>query len=260
MHAADGLLVGLLICTFFFASFIQSSPVHPPPEISETFTCNTIETDDEKNIIVKQRLAFDVDIRRTAMTAYGPLVHGGLQQFRRCDLHPTGWMSSAGGKSAENASTWECTNTTISRVGELPTHCQMGTFWNFPPMVYQGETSINGIECGEWSYKMNGDKYSVWITDKAVPVASGRVESSSSGLYMLYFTDFAAETPTDDEFEPVDGCNCPASTPPVTPPATPPASAPVVPAYGVPSVPIPFTFMKLVDWYNTIHYNQTVGK
>lgn len=208
MHSL--LLIALLLKLCLFVR----SDNKEPPVISENFSCNTKETDGDDNILVKQRLAFDVDIRRTAMTAYGPLVHGGLQQIRRCDLHPTGWISSAGGENIQDASSWSCTNNTISRRDEAPDKCQMGGFWNFPPMQYGGNTTKNGVECDVWSYKSNGDIYSVWITDDAIPVANGRVASSSSNsLYTIYYTDFVPETPADSEFEPRSDCNCPDATP-----------------------------------------------
>ena len=185
-----------------------------PPTISETFSCNTKEVDEDFNVLVKQRLAFDVEIRRSSMTAYGPLVHGGLQQIRRCDIRPSGWMSNAGGENIKDASTWSCTNNTISRRDEAPDSCQMGDFWNFPPMQYGGNTTINGVDCDVWSYESNGDIYSVWITVDAVPVATGRVKSSTSNsLYTVYYTNFIPESPSDEEYEPRSDCNCPNATP-----------------------------------------------
>jgi hypothetical protein len=64
------------------------------PVFSENFATNTIEVDEKTNeTVVQQRLVFDVDKRRSMMYAKGSLVHGALQQIRRCDIHPQVWLS-----------------------------------------------------------------------------------------------------------------------------------------------------------------------
>lgn len=102
-----------------------------------------------------------------------------MEQIKRCDLHPEGWFSSAGGPDSTSPATWECTNMTISRIGEMPQNCQYSTFWGFPDdMVYKGATVLNGIACDQWVYFSQADQYTLYArmlheeTGESVPVVS----------------------------------------------------------------------------------------
>jgi hypothetical protein len=188
------------------------------PVVSENFQCNSQEVANNETV-VRQFLAFDTDVRRSNMEAAGSLVHGGMQQIKRCDLMPNeGWYTSAGGPNPKDASTWMCTNTTIPRYGELPYYCEYGTFWSFPPMKYVGEDEVNGVPCDYWEYFMSEDTYGFWATTDAdgsgIPLASGRVASPnpSASLYTIFFTNFVGTNPPEESYAAVDGCNCPEST------------------------------------------------
>ena len=194
------------------------------PIINPNFVANTIEVDETNTTIVEQRLVFDIDLRRSMMYAEGSLVHGAMQQIRRCDIHPQGWMSSSGGPNIDDPSTWTCTNTTISRKAELPNSCQYSTFWSFPTdMKYAGRDLINNTSCDQWIYFNNGDEYSLWVEEgvingemTTIPIANGKIKTSSStgSLWTIYYHDFIPGTPEESEYAPVDGSNCPDSTPP----------------------------------------------
>ena len=159
------------------------------------------------------------------MYGKGTLVKGALQQIKRCDIHPQGWMSSAGGPDINAPETWECTNITISRVGELPINCQYSNFWAFPDdMKYNGEDNVNGITADKWTYHTSLEQYAVWTTVSTdgvtgeiydVPVANGKVWSNSSSLWTIFYSDFVPGPPEESEFDAVEGSNCPESTPPV---------------------------------------------
>lgn len=155
------------------------------------------------------------------MYGQGSLVHGAIQQIRRCDIHPEGWMSSSGGPNIEDPSTWTCTNTTISRKGELPNNCQYSTFWSFPAdMKYMGPDEVNGAACDKWEYSSGGDLYALWATTMTsdngdiydAPVANGKI--SGDGEWMIYYKDFVPGSPPEAEYAAVEGCDCPESTPP----------------------------------------------
>ena len=115
---------------FSCTSFAYQLKEDPYPTISEDFQCNSTGVDLVTNeTFVEQFLAFDATNRRSNMEAFGDLVNGGMQEIRRCDFLPaTGWYSSSWGHlGLDSPSSWACTNTTISRVGELPSKCQYGT-------------------------------------------------------------------------------------------------------------------------------------
>ena len=87
----------------------------PAPVIDDNFVLNTVEMDLTLNTtVLRQKIAIDMVLRRDYMYAVGTLVEGAMEQIRRCDLHPTGWMSNAGGRDIAPA-TWQCDNATISR-------------------------------------------------------------------------------------------------------------------------------------------------
>jgi hypothetical protein len=176
----------LLLCSSVVMAVVRSKT---PPVINPNFAVNTNEVDSNNVTIVQQRLVFDIDLRRNMMYAEGSLVHGALQQIRRCDIHPNGWFSSAGGPNPKDPSAWTCTNTTIDRKGELPQNCEYTTFWGFPDMKYAGPTEMNGIACDQWIYRSGTELFSVWVTTATaedgsvydVPVANGKTRSEKGG-------------------------------------------------------------------------------
>lgn len=181
-----------------------------PPTIEENFFVYTTEVDDSNTTILEQTLVWDQDARRSSMLATGTLVHGLLQQIRRCDLIPSGYSSQVGGPNPAVPSTWSCENYTIPLADEGPDTCQYNGFWNFPFMRYVGQEYFANTDCDKWTYWMNDEQYAFWtVEDKAVPVASGKVYSDSYGLWTLYFTGFIPGSPPLSDFEGVDGCTCP---------------------------------------------------
>lgn len=192
------------------------------PVIDPNFQVSLVEVDANNVTILEEYLAFDIDLRRSHMYAEGSLVHGAMEQIKRCDIHPEGWFSSAGGPNPDAPSTWTCTNMTIDRVGEMPQNCQYSTFWGFPDdMKYAGPAVLNGIPCDQWTYFSQGDEYTLYatmldeVTGESIPVANGKIWSATNAsLWMLYYRDFIAGPPPDTAFTPVEGCSCPDSTPP----------------------------------------------
>jgi len=209
------LLINILCCIVIMEAI--AIEFKTAPTISENFVVNLRELDSTNTTILNERLAWDVDLRRTAMYAEGTLVHGAMQQIKRCDLVPLdGWLSSSGGEDVDHPETWSCTNMTIDVPEETSDdNCGIGNFWNFPDtMKYEGDEEIDGVVCGKWSYWSGPEQYGVWITDDAVPCASGKLRSAVSSTWMIYYTDFKAGPPPESEYDPVEGCECPASTPP----------------------------------------------
>jgi hypothetical protein len=200
----------------------DQSPV--PPKINPNFVVNTVEVDDTNSTILEQRLVFDIDLRRSMMYGVGDLVKGAIQQIRRCDIHPEGWMTSAGGSKVDDPSTWSCTNTTISFAGEIPWNCQYSSFWSFPDdMKWAGEDNVNGVSCDKWVYFSGADEYALWASTTIdstgaqvdVPIANGKIASATGGsLWKIYYSDFVGGTPTESEYAPVEGNSCPPSSPP----------------------------------------------
>ena len=206
-----------------FTGMITGGNTKDIPVINPNFVANTKELDETNTTIVEQRLVFDIDLRRSMMYAEGSLVKGAMQQIRRCDIHPEGWMTSSGGPNVQDPSTWTCTNTTISAQGELPMNCQYSTFWSFPAdMKYEGVDEMNGTACDKWVYSSSGEEYALWSTTAAgedgemysVPVANGKVRSLKGGLWTIFYSDFIPGSPAEEEYAPVEGNNCPESTPP----------------------------------------------
>jgi hypothetical protein len=107
-----------------------------------------------------------------------------MEQIKRCDIHPDGWFSSAGGADPSSPSSWSCTNTTIDRAGEMPQNCQYSTFWGFPDdMRYAGAAEVNGIACDQWLYHSQGNEHTLYAimldeeTGEAIPVVSGLLQA-----------------------------------------------------------------------------------
>ncbi|KAJ1417350.1 hypothetical protein B484DRAFT_400853 [Ochromonadaceae sp. CCMP2298] len=196
---------------------INQIDTKPPPTISENFLVYTNEVDEGNSTIVEQTLAFDQDARRSNMYAFGSLVKGALQQIRRCDIHPSGWWSSAGGPDVD-PSTWQCSNMTISLIGELPRNCEFNDFWGLPPMKYEGTEELNGIVGDMWTYWAAEEQYAFYtLVDQAVPLASGKIYSPSSSLWTIFFYGFQSGPPPLQAFEPLSGSDCPDATPPADP-------------------------------------------
>ena len=156
--------------------------------------------------------------------AAGSLVQGAMEQIKRCDIHPEGWMTNAGGARVSDPSSWSCTNMTINAASELPENCQYSSFWTLGgfDQAYAGVEKVNGMNCDKWTYRMQDegtgkiDDYAFWCAkDHAVPVATGRVGSpTGDGLYTIFFSNFAPGAPAESQFAPQPGSDCPASTPP----------------------------------------------
>jgi len=208
-----------------FVGSAYGKPTTPNiPKINPNFVVNTVEVDNTNTTILEQKLVFDIDLRRSMMYGYGTLVKGAMQQIRRCDIHPEGWMISAGGPDTSDPSTWQCTNTTINAAGELPWNCQYSTFWSFPDdMKYAGNDVINETPCDKWVYFNGGDEYALWATQGVdasgqiidIPVANGKTLSATGGnSWTIYYYDFVGGTPADSEYTAIDGLQCPESTPP----------------------------------------------
>lgn len=216
-----GILLVLVVAAFLTIS-CHGKDV---PVISANFIVDTKEVDGDISgtgtEVVAQTIAQDIDLRRSNMIARGSLVFGALQQIRRCDLHPSGWYIQASGVQATKPSTWECTNSTITRAGEMPQNCQYSSFWSMPPMKYEGVFEVNGQSCDKWSYVLDdsGSVYGFWtVEDEAIPVATGRTSNPSNPtqLYTIFFSNFVPGSPPDEVFMPQEGVVCPPASDPTT--------------------------------------------
>ena len=202
----------------------------PLPDISSSFIVSTneingagteiISPDGSYETVVVQTIAWDVDARRSNMYAEGSLVKGAMQQIKRCDLHPDGWFTNAGGPDVKKPESWSCTNTTISSRGELPWNCRYPNFWAVSDdATYVGVEKVNGLLCDKWIYQLDDgtdDLYAFWAEENEdIPCASGKIKASSeNGLFTIFFTNFLPGPPPLTAFEPKKGSSCPPSTPP----------------------------------------------
>ena len=194
------------------------------PTISNDFTCQTEEVDKDGNTVLEQLLVWSASARRSLMSARGSLVHGYMEQIKRCDLIPdSGWFSNAAGTSGLG-STWSCTNTSIPVKSELPTNCQYGSFWEINSKEspqYKGVEDIKGTACDRWDYDSvdpnsgHIKKMSFWARHGA-PGREGPVATpcatSEAGVYTLYITNFVAGEPRIDQFAPTTDYSCPAAS------------------------------------------------
>ena len=140
------------------------------PTISNDFTCQTEEVDKDGNTVLEQLLVWSASARRSLMSARGSLVHGYMEQIKRCDLIPdSGWFSNAAGTSGLG-STWSCTNTSIPVKSELPTNCQYGSFWE-----------INSKESPQYSPESKKLRKITWLAATPIMAVSSatRIPSSS---------------------------------------------------------------------------------
>jgi hypothetical protein len=85
-------------------------------------------------------------------------------------------------------------------------------------MSYVGEEVVNGTLSDKWEYTSDGYDFVLWSTNAtnttsgevySVPVANGEVNS-----WTIYYHDYVPGSPSVDEFAPVEGSNCPPSSPP----------------------------------------------
>jgi len=212
-----------VFCTYF----VQAKQL---PTIVSSFKVQTneingagteiVSPDGSYETVVIQTIAWDVEARRSNMYAEGSLVKGAMQQIKRCDLHPDGWFTNAGGPNTKKPDTWSCTNTTITRRGELPWNCRYPNFWAVSDDAkYIGVEKVNGVLCDKWTYQLDDgteDLYAFWaVEDENIPIASGKIESSNeNGLFTIFFLNFEPGAPPLKAFEPKKGSSCPPSTPP----------------------------------------------
>lgn len=218
----------ILLGFFTFCAYLVNAK--QLPNISSSFQVSTneingagteiVSPDGSYPTVVVQTIAWDVELRRSNMYAEGSLVKGAMQQIKRCDLHPDGWFTNAGGPNANKPETWSCTNTTISSRGELPWNCRYPNFWAVSDdATYEGVEKVNGILCDKWIYQLDDgteDLYAFWVAeDEDIPIASGKIKSSNeNGLFTIFFIDFEPGSPPLSAFEAKKGSSCPPSTPP----------------------------------------------
>jgi len=211
------LLILVLLCLAVCSTAVlgKESPV-----VSPNFSVDTVEVNGDitsTDVIVQQTITQDIDLRRSNMIARGTLVHGALQQIRRCDTHPTGWYVQLSGVQPEKPASWDCTNSTIPHVDERPAMCQYSSFWAMPPMKYEGVEQVQGQSCDKWSYVLDdsGSIYAFWaLENTATPAATGRISNPTNPtqLYTIFFNNFQEGTLPDSLFMPSSDVQCPEAT------------------------------------------------
>ena len=116
----------------------------------------THEADTPTNTtVLRQRLAQDDLLRRSSMTATGSLVHGFMQQIKRCDL-PLGaaWFANIGGPDRAHL---QCQNMSIN---PAPADCQWTPFWEIQANASGPfKDAVRGIDCGRWEWWSDGLQY-----------------------------------------------------------------------------------------------------
>lgn len=191
------------------------------PSISQDFTCQTEEVDKDGNTVVEQLLVWSATSRRSLMSAKGSLVHGYMEQIKRCDLIPeAGWFTNAGGPRG-GGETWQCTNTSIPAKAEIPSHCVYNNFWEITSKEtprYIGVENIKGQECDRWDYDSENPntggimKMSFWAKHDAPgresPIATP-CATGEAGVWTLYVSNFVAGEPPLDKFAPTADYSCP---------------------------------------------------
>lgn len=181
------------------------SPASFPP-YSESFTVETLEsTFNSQQPTVQQLIAQDNITRRSMMLAQGPLVHGVLQQIKRCDIHPLGWFADIGGPSMEQL---ECKNTSIN---SDPNDCQWTPFWEIPANA-SGPTpdKLNGTKCGRWDWWEENERHSFWGTSEK-PLRIAKVWTPHPAPVTTWYIDFSGFSdvpPSLSEFDPVPAAGC----------------------------------------------------
>ena len=218
-------------------NFGRVSERSPPPRpiISETFSASTIETDDTVGAItLRQVLHRDYKAHRMWVSFNGSLVQGAMVQITRCDLHPWGWLASAGGRDTTRPQTWQCSNSTLD---PAPDACQWSPFWDVLPAnaTYAGLDVVDGRVCDRWNYWDHGEQFAMWYSaynedakeeqydgndtsssSPIVPVALAKTWTSTPGyhLWTLLWRNFTAEAPSfPDDFAMTPGVVCPPASP-----------------------------------------------
>jgi hypothetical protein len=201
----------------------------PRPVISETFSASTVETDDTVGAVtLRQTLHRDYKAHRMWVSFNGSLVQGAMVQITRCDLHPWGWLASAGGRDTTRPQTWQCSNSTLD---PAPDMCQWTPFWEVLPAnaTYAGLDVVDGRLCDRWNYWDQGEQFAMWYSaatddakkkeqndDGVVPVALAKTFSPMRGyhLWTLLWRNFTATAPSfPADFEMTPGVVCPPASP-----------------------------------------------
>ena len=191
------------------------------PQYDECFSVSTNEADFLVNsTVVVQTIAQDSVVRRSSMAADGSLVHGYLQQIKRCDL-PLGeaWYASVGGPALTQL---QCTNSSIN---PAPADCQWTPFWGIQANASGPiDDTLDGIRCSRWEWWSGGAKYGFWGT-AAAPLRTAKLFETHPGwlLWEITFSDFRAGPPPLSAFElKWPQSHCPPAEP--LPPPPPPSS------------------------------------
>ena len=211
------IIISVLLC---FAICYSAALGKECPVVSPNFSVDTVEVAGDINstdVVVQQTITQDIDLRRSNMIARGTLVHGALQQIRRCDTRPIGWYVQLSGAQPDKPALWDCTNSTIPRVDERPAMCQYSSFWAMPPMKYEGIEQVNGQSCDKWSFILDdsGSIYAFWaLEDTAIPAATGRISNPTNptALYTIFFSNFQDGPLPDSLFMPSSDVQCPEAT------------------------------------------------
>jgi hypothetical protein len=162
---------------------------------------------------LRQFLAQDDLLRRSIMTATGSLVHGFMQQIKRCDL-PLGaaWFANIGGPDRTHL---QCKNTSIN---PAPTDCQWTPFWGIQKNASGPfKDTVRGMQCERWEWWEFGEQYGFWGTE-TVPLRTAKLfdPNPQHPPWYIDFLDYQSGAPADAEFDPVPGTNCPRASVPAS--------------------------------------------
>ncbi len=182
------------------------------PQYNECFTVRTREVDTPTNTtVLRQFLAQDDLLRRSSMTATGTLVHGFMQQIKRCDL-PLGaaWFANIGGPDPTHL---QCKNMSIN---PAPADCQWTPFWEIQANASGPfKDTVRGLQCDRWEWWEAGQQFGFWGTD-SVPLRTAKLfdPNPQHPPWYIDFLDYQSGPPADAEFDPVLDNNCPAASAP----------------------------------------------
>lgn len=197
--------LGLLIVTAGVALALPAAA--RLPQYNECFSVRTREVDTPTNTtVVRQVIAQDDLLRRSTMTATGSLVHGFMQQIKRCDL-PLGaaWFANIGGPDQKHL---QCKNMSIN---PAPADCQWNPFWSIQANASGPfKDTVRGVHCKRWEWWSSGQQFAFWGTDHA-PLKTAKLfdPNPQHPPWYIDFLDYQAGPPADAEFDPVPGNNCP---------------------------------------------------
>eukprot|EP01052_Picozoa_sp_SAG31_P034871 SAG31_NODE_4131_length_3555_cov_6.788773_1_plen_244_part_00 len=209
LHSADGGAAASL-----HSSGRRGSP-SSFPNYPETFMVHTTESETATGkVTLQQTIVQDHERRRSMMLAHGSLVAGTMQQIRRCDIWPVGWLAIIAGPSDAKL---QCRNATQD---PSPAECEWTPFWSVAANASGPTQDVilrdgTNISCSRWEWWEQQEKHAFWGTVD-VPLRLAKTFTAHPGwsLWQIDFTKFVGWFAPIAAFDPLPGNHCPSATPP----------------------------------------------